>query len=91
MATGARGALAPGLDRPLPLTIYTAHVLALALLLLHLSPGEPARGVTTWVVITVASIVFASAWRAFVGQGPIEWALRRLDGSGRPAADVQFR
>jgi hypothetical protein len=54
----------------MPLTIYTAHVVGLAT---WRSFGAP--GVEGWVpfaTLTVLSLVFATLWRLFVGQGPLE-------------------
>jgi uncharacterized membrane protein YeiB len=36
-----------------------------------------------WVVLTLASLAFATLWRLLLGQGPLERALRALDGSRR--------
>lgn len=54
----------------MPLTIYTAHVLALTVW--H-SSGAP--GYDSWqpfVVLTLCSLVFATVWRLTLGQGPLE-------------------
>ncbi|WP_291052605.1 DUF418 domain-containing protein [Herbiconiux sp.] len=54
----------------MPLTVYTAHVLALTV---WYSSDAPGYG--TWepfVVLTLCSLVFATVWRLTMGQGPLE-------------------
>ncbi|NIZ91883.1 heparan-alpha-glucosaminide N-acetyltransferase domain-containing protein [Kineococcus rubinsiae] len=58
----------------MPLTVYTAHVVAIALV--------PADGSTRPGVLLAAHVlagcVLASAWRTFVGRGPLESVVRTL-------------
>ncbi|WP_428843316.1 DUF418 domain-containing protein [Subtercola boreus] len=64
----------------MPLTIYTGHVLILALRY-ALDPTQPVKDQTVWILLTLGSLVFATLWRLLLGQGPLERALRALDGS----------
>ncbi|PPF85197.1 hypothetical protein C5B96_06605 [Subtercola sp. Z020] len=66
----------------MPLTIYTGHVLALSYRY-WLDPSQPVKNQLVWVVLTLASLLFATAWRLTLGHGPLERALRALDGSRR--------
>ncbi|MDO9398861.1 MAG: heparan-alpha-glucosaminide N-acetyltransferase domain-containing protein [Herbiconiux sp.] len=66
----------------MPLTIYTAHVVALTF---WRSDGAP--GYATWwpfILLTLASLVVATLWRLFLGQGPLE-RLTALLSRPRPA------
>ena len=71
----------------MPLTIYTLHVLALALRYWQ-NPGQPLKDQTVWLALTASSLLFASLWRWLLGQGPLERALRALDGSARVSQRV---
>ncbi|WP_367379401.1 DUF418 domain-containing protein [Subtercola boreus] len=66
----------------MPLTIYTGHVLVLSFRY-WLDPGQPVKNQLAWLVLTLASLVFATLWRPLFGQGPLERVLRALDGSRR--------
>ncbi|WP_172582754.1 DUF418 domain-containing protein [Subtercola boreus] len=72
----------------MPLTIYTGHVLALALRY-WIDPAQPRMSETLWVVLTITSLVLATLWRRFLGQGPLERVLRTVDGSAPPTRPVQ--
>jgi len=70
----------------MPLTIYVAHLLALAALS-PLGPAGQFPGDVGWAVLTVLSVgsaSFALAWQALRLPGPLEWVLQR-------AADLPFR
>ncbi|MCS5719604.1 hypothetical protein N1027_15835 [Herbiconiux sp. CPCC 205763] len=70
----------------MPLTIYTAHVLALATW-----RGFGAPGFETWfpfLALSACSLVFATLWRLFVGQGPLERLISSL--SRPPARSLPF-
>ena len=72
----------------MPLTIYTAQILALALA--RSAAGGPLDDDAKWLLLTVlviSSLVFASLWRRFRGRGPLEALLARLTATpaGRPA------
>lgn len=63
----------------MPLTIYTAQILALALA--RSAAGGPLEDDAKWLLLTVlviASLVFASLWRRLLGRGPLEGLLARL-------------
>ena len=53
----------------MPLTIYTAHVLALA--------AWPAETTTVLLVHVFVGLVFATGWRSVVGRGPLEIVVGR--------------
>lgn len=57
----------------LALTVYTAHLLAIRVLM-DLAP-EAAQGFGTWLWFAVAAVAGATAWRSAVGRGPLEWLL----------------
>ncbi|QEE61043.1 DUF418 domain-containing protein [Salinibacterium sp. dk2585] len=82
---GAPGRLAGAILYPLaaagamPLTVYTAHVLALAAWYL-IDPAGWAPDATTWMIFTVVTLVVAPVWRKTIGQGPLEWLLAFLSG-----------
>ncbi|MGD8167141.1 DUF418 domain-containing protein [Herbiconiux sp. P16] len=70
----------------MPLTIYTAHVLALATW-----RGFGAPGFETWLpflLLSLCSLVFATLWRVFVGQGPLERLIALL--SRPPVRSLPF-
>jgi len=74
LAARARGAaivLAPlAAVGAMPLTIYTAQVLAYAIA--HSIMGEPPRGLVAFLAFAVPALVIAPIWRRLVGQGPLE-------------------
>ncbi|SFF29429.1 heparan-alpha-glucosaminide N-acetyltransferase domain-containing protein [Blastococcus tunisiensis] len=57
----------------LALTVYTVHILAIALLL-EVEPGA-AEGPVAWLWFAASALVAALAWRRVVGRGPLEWLL----------------
>ena len=61
------------------LTLYTAHVLALA----AGSPLITADRLHLWLGHVAVAIVVATLWRVLVGRGPLEWAAAQLDRAGR--------
>lgn len=56
------------------LTLYTAHIIVIAIVG-DAMVWEPSNA--AWVVLSVAAIAAASAWRVTVGQGPLERVLAR--------------
>ncbi|KQO09741.1 hypothetical protein ASF06_05655 [Agreia sp. Leaf244] len=63
----------------MPLTIYTAQVLVIALIAAaHPEPYDDAFEWTLFVCLAVGSLVFATAWSARFSQGPLEWLFARL-------------
>ncbi len=50
----------------MPLTIYSGHLVVIALL-----PGYPESG-EAWGWFALGSVVFAMLWRRFLGRGPLE-------------------
>lgn len=63
------------------LTLYTAHVLALA----EDSPFLIADRTRLWVTHVALALVFATVWRTFVGRGPLEAVGSLLDRTARSA------
>jgi uncharacterized membrane protein YeiB len=81
----------------MPLSIYTAQVLVIALVdALHPRPHDDAFSWMLFACLALGSIIFALAWRLFFSQGPLEWLFARLtlrrpwrtprDPRGTPAA-----
>jgi uncharacterized membrane protein len=66
----------------MPLTVYTAHVVALAVW--RSSGGVLADTWLPFALLGAASLVFASVWTAILGQGPLERALAALSRARRP-------
>jgi len=65
----------------MPLTLYTAHILALTA---WYSSGAPGFGTwTPWFWLAAGTVAFACAWRALLGQGPVERVMRALSPAGR--------
>ena len=63
----------------MPLTIYTAQVLVIALVsAAHPEPYDEALEWTLFVCLALGSLVFAIAWSALFSQGPLEWLFARL-------------
>jgi hypothetical protein len=63
------------------LTLYSAHVLALA----DGSPllmDDPMR---LWLTHVTVALVFATLWRTIIGRGPLEWVAARADRGARRA------
>ncbi|MFB9650188.1 heparan-alpha-glucosaminide N-acetyltransferase domain-containing protein [Curtobacterium pusillum] len=56
----------------MPLTVYAGHLVVLAVL-----PGYPDSG-SAWGWFAVGSVLFATAWRTFLGRGPLERLTARL-------------
>jgi hypothetical protein len=63
----------------MPLTVYTGHVVGLA--------AWPADTMTTLLVHVLVAVMFATAWRAAVGRGPLEI----LVGRAASGADLVVR
>lgn len=90
-AVAARGVLAPlAAVGSMPLTIYTAQIIALAV---YLSGFDDVYDFDAWrswwllVVFAAGSVVFAMLWQRYVSrQGPLEWAFARM--TLRPRASV---
>lgn len=64
----------------MPLTIYAAQLVVLAVWLLTPAAGEP-PGIASWPLLTalvVGSAAFSMFWRRRVGRGPLEWVVRTL-------------
>ncbi|MEE2041406.1 heparan-alpha-glucosaminide N-acetyltransferase domain-containing protein [Nocardiopsis sp. CT-R113] len=81
----------------MPLTVYSGHILALAVVIGALGPGWATPWLLEWFVL--GALVFATLWRLVVGRGPAELLLgeaadgvvslvdeRRAAGGGRPGA-----
>ena len=63
----------------MPLTIYTAQVLVIALVAVsHPEPYDDAFEWTLFVCLALGSLVFATAWSSLFSQGPLEWLFARL-------------
>jgi uncharacterized membrane protein YeiB len=80
----------------MPLTIYTAQVIVIALVdATHPRPHDDAFSWMLFACLALGSLVFALAWRAVFAQGPLEWLFARLtlrrpwrtprDAAGTPA------
>ncbi|RFU22655.1 heparan-alpha-glucosaminide N-acetyltransferase domain-containing protein [Geodermatophilus marinus] len=71
----------------LALTVYSAHLVALA----WLDPGFPA-GTGLWLWFCAVAVVGATAWRLILGPGPLEllltWSSTRAAGGRAPAGAV---
>lgn len=67
----------------MPLTVYTAHVVALAVW--RSSGGALADTWLPFALLSAASLVSASVWTATLGQGPLERALAALSRPREPA------
>lgn len=68
----------------MPLTIYTAQILALALT--RSAAGGPLEDDAEWTllaVLVIASLALAPLWRRFLGRGPLEALLARLTAPSR--------
>lgn len=63
----------------MPLTVYTAHVLALGAWY-WLDPARWGPDATTWVLLTGVTLIMAPLWRWAIGQGPLEWVLAWASG-----------
>ena len=63
------------------LTLYTAHVLALA----DGSPFLSRDSQTLWLAHIAVALVFATVWRTNIGRGPLEAMVSWLSGSARRA------
>jgi uncharacterized membrane protein YeiB len=68
------------------LTLYTVHAIALALVRQAVSGGAE-----RWVypagilaVLIASSLIVGTLWRALLGQGPLEWVLKRVSGLASP-------
>jgi uncharacterized membrane protein YeiB len=57
----------------LALTVYTVHLLVIRVLM-DVAP-DAAQGFPTWLWLAGGALVGATAWRATVGRGPLEWLL----------------
>jgi Heparan-alpha-glucosaminide N-acetyltransferase, catalytic len=64
------------------LTLYTAHVLALA----QGSPLLLDNRLHLWLLHVVVAVVVATLWRTQVGRGPFEWLAARADRMARRGA-----
>lgn len=82
----ATGRIARAVLRPLiaagrmPLTIYTAQLLVLAVWLTTPAAGDP-PWIESWTLLAgllIGSLTFASLWQRVVGRGPLEDLLTRL-------------
>lgn len=76
----------------MPLTIYTAHAIALAVIRAVTIDG-PRWEPPGWVlpVLVVGALVFAALWRRFVGPGPLEALLRLVTRAAvRPSAAGEY-
>jgi uncharacterized membrane protein YeiB len=63
----------------MPLSIYTAQVLVIALVsALHPEEYDDAFSWTLFLGLAVGSLVLASVWRLLFAQGPLEWLFARL-------------
>lgn len=63
----------------MPLTIYTAQVLVIALVsAAHPEPYDDTFEWTLFVCLALGSLVFATAWSSRFSQGPLEWLFARL-------------
>lgn len=68
------------------LTLYTVHAMALAVVR-QLVSGGAERWVYpdgTLAVLIATALVVGTAWRLLIGQGPLEWALKRISGLASP-------
>ena len=60
----------------LALTAYVGHLLALkALGAKQLSQVASEHPYLPWLVLAVATVLIATAWRKLLGRGPLEWVL----------------
>jgi uncharacterized membrane protein YeiB len=57
----------------LALSVYTVHIVAIRVVM-DVAP-EAAQGFRTWLWFASVALVGATAWRAAVGRGPLEWLL----------------
>ncbi|QIS16196.1 heparan-alpha-glucosaminide N-acetyltransferase domain-containing protein [Nocardia arthritidis] len=55
----------------MPLTVYAAHIISLAL-------WEPEDDPRFLLISIVIAALFALLWRRFVGRGPLEWVMYRV-------------
>ena len=63
----------------MPLSIYTAQVLVIALVAeLHPDASSDAFSWMLFISLAIGSLVFAVAWRLLFAQGPLEWLFARL-------------
>lgn len=63
----------------MPLSIYTAQVLAIAAVdVLHPEAPDDAFSWTLFLSLAIGTLVFATAWRLRFAQGPLEWLFARL-------------
>ncbi|MEG8035738.1 hypothetical protein QP157_10500 [Sphingomonas sp. LR61] len=56
----------------MPLTIYSGHLVVIAML-----PEYP-ESAEAWGWFALGSVVFAMVWRRFLGRGPLERAVAAL-------------
>jgi Heparan-alpha-glucosaminide N-acetyltransferase, catalytic len=61
------------------LTLYSAHVLALA----HGSPLLNDDPLHLWIGHVIVAIVVATLWRTLIGRGPLEWLAAQADRGAR--------
>jgi uncharacterized membrane protein YeiB len=75
-----RAALSPLIAAgAMPLSIYTAQVIAIAALgVLHPEAPDDGFSWTLFLSLAIGSLVFATAWRLRFTQGPLEWLFARL-------------
>jgi uncharacterized membrane protein YeiB len=73
----------------MPLTIYTAQLLALAVYIkLQPEPFGIEYPLQLFFAMVIAAILFAVLWRRFVGAGPLERAMKALSGWPPPRAQT---
>ncbi|PZE68212.1 heparan-alpha-glucosaminide N-acetyltransferase domain-containing protein [Curtobacterium sp. MCBD17_021] len=63
----------------MPLTVYALHLVVIA------AWPEVPHGASTWWAFTVGAVLFAMAWRRFLGRGPLE----RVTGAVASAVPLQ--
>ena len=71
----------------MPLTIYTSQLIVIALFLMSPAAGDP-PSMASWpllAALVIGSLLFATAWRRFAGQGPLESVMAALTAAGPPA------
>jgi hypothetical protein len=68
------------------LTLYTAQAIALAIVRQIVSGGAEHWFYpdATLPVLIVSALVIGTLWRRFIGQGPLEWLLKRISGFAAP-------
>lgn len=65
----------------MPLSIYTAQILVLAILaLVHENSGEysPEQSTALFVSLALGSLAFGTLWSIRFAQGPLEWLFARV-------------